>query len=69
MTTIKAAAVQLSPVLYSREGMVEKVCQQILALGRQGVQFATFPETMVPYYPYFSFVQSPYKMDADITLN
>jgi nitrilase len=69
MTTIKAAAVQLSPVLYSREGTVEKVCQQILALGRQGVQFATFPETMVPYYPYFSFVQSPYKMDADITLN
>jgi nitrilase len=69
MTTIKADAVQLSPVLYSREGTVEKVCQQILALGRQEVQFATFPETMVPYYPYFSFVQSPYKMGADITLN
>jgi aliphatic nitrilase len=25
------------------------------------VQFATFPETVVPYYPYFSFVQSPYQ--------
>jgi nitrilase len=24
------------------------------------VQFATFPETVVPYYPYFSFVQAPY---------
>jgi aliphatic nitrilase len=23
------------------------------------VQFATFPETVIPYYPYFSFVQSP----------
>jgi hypothetical protein len=46
---IKAAAVQISPVLYSREGTVEKVCQQIIALGRQGVQFATFPETVVPY--------------------
>ena len=23
------------------------------------MQFATFPETVVPYYPYFSFVQSP----------
>jgi hypothetical protein len=22
------------------------------------VQFATFPETVVPYYPYFSFIQS-----------
>src|SRR5689334_17447273 len=50
VTVIKAAAVQLRPVLYSREGTVEKVCRQILALGRQGVQFATFPETVVPYY-------------------
>lgn len=60
MTVIKAAAVQISPVLYSREGTVDKVVRKIIALGRQGVQFATFPETVVPYYPYFSFVQSPY---------
>ena len=59
MTVIKAAAVQLSPVLYSREGTVDKICRQIIALGRQGVQFATFPETVVPYYPYFSYVQRP----------
>jgi nitrilase len=59
MTVIKAAAVQLSPVLYSREGTVDKVCKQIVALGNEGVQFATFPETVVPYYPYFSFIQSP----------
>ena len=65
MTVIKAAAVQLSPVLYSREGTVDKVCRQILALGREGVQFATFPETVVPYYPYFSFVQPPFKMGAE----
>ena len=65
MTVIKAAAVQLSPVLYSREGTVDKVCQQILALGREGVQFATFPETVVPYYPYFSFVQPPSRMGAE----
>ena len=65
MTVIKAAAVQLSPVLYSREGTVDKVIRQILDLGRQGVQFATFPETVVPYYPYFSFVQPPYRMAAE----
>lgn len=59
MRLVKAAAVQLSPVLYSREGTVEKVVRKIHDLGRQGVQFATFPETVVPYYPYFSFVQSP----------
>jgi aliphatic nitrilase len=32
--------------------------RKIIELGRQGVQFATFPETVVPYYPYFSFVQA-----------
>src|SRR5919198_37919 len=59
MKTIKAAAVQLSPVLYSREGTVEKVVRKIHELHQRGVQFATFPETVVPYYPYFSFVQTP----------
>ena len=61
MRVVKAAAVQMSPVLYSREGTVEKVVRKIHELGQQGVQFATFPETVVPYYPYFSFVQSPYQ--------
>jgi nitrilase len=65
MTAIKAAAVQLSPVLYSREGTVDKVIRLILDLGRQGVQFATFPETVVPYYPYFSFVLPPYRMEKE----
>ena len=64
MRVVKAAAVQLSPVLYSREGTVEKVVRKIHELGQQGVQFATFPETVVPYYPYFSFVQSPYQIIA-----
>jgi aliphatic nitrilase len=59
MKVVKAAAVQLSPVLYSREGTVDRVVRKIRELGQQGVQFATFPETVIPYYPYFSFVQSP----------
>jgi len=58
VTVIKAAAVQISPVLYSREATVEKVVRKIRELGQKGVQFATFPETVVPYYPYFSAVQS-----------
>ena len=65
MTVVRAAAVQISPVLYSREGAVEKVVQKIAELGRQGVQFATFPETVVPYYPYFSFVQRPFEIGAE----
>ena len=62
MRVVKAAAVQISPVLYSREGTVERVVRKIHELGQQGVQFATFPETVVPYYPYFSFVQTPWQI-------
>jgi aliphatic nitrilase len=48
MTLVKAAAVQISPVLYSRTGTVEKVVRKILELGSKGVQYATFPEAIVP---------------------
>jgi nitrilase len=64
MSTIKAAAVQLSPVLYGREGTVAKIVRIIIDLGQQGVEFATFPETVVPYYPYFSFIQSAHQISA-----
>ncbi len=33
MRVVKAAAVQLSPVLYSREGTVEKIVRKIHELG------------------------------------
>jgi aliphatic nitrilase len=62
MKVVKAAAVQISPVLYSREATVEKIVRKIHELGEKGVQFATFPETVVPYYPYFAFVQTPLKL-------
>jgi aliphatic nitrilase len=62
MTVVRAAAVQISPALYSREATVDKIVQKIAELGRQGVQFATFPEAVVPYYPYFSFLQSPFEI-------
>ncbi|MDV7089167.1 nitrilase-related carbon-nitrogen hydrolase [Rhodococcus opacus] len=65
MTVVRAAAVQISPVLYSREGTVDKVVGKITDLGRHGVQFATFPETVVPYYPYFSFVQRPFEIGVE----
>jgi len=52
-------------VLYSREGTVERITKKITELGRQSVNFATFPETVVPYYPYFSFVQRPFEIGAE----
>jgi aliphatic nitrilase len=49
-------------VLYSRDGTVEKIVAKIVELGDRGIQFATFPETIVPYYPYFTFLQAPYEL-------
>jgi len=63
--TVRAAAVQISPVLFSREGTTEKVLQTIADAARQGVQLIVFPETFVPYYPYFSFVQPPVLMGKE----
>ncbi len=34
MKTVRAAAVQLSPVLYSREGTIDKVVRKIHELGQ-----------------------------------
>jgi len=65
MTVVRAAGVQISPVLYSREGTVERVIAKIDELAAHGVQFATFPETFIPYYPYFSFVQRPFEISKE----
>lgn len=62
MSIVTAAAVQCSPVLYSCAGTVNKVCDWIAKLGKQGVELVVFAETLVPYYPYFSFIQAPYAM-------
>ena len=60
--TVRAAAVQISPVLFSREGTTEKVLDAIATAAQEGVQLIVFPETFVPYYPYFSFIQPPVGM-------
>jgi nitrilase len=54
-----AAAVQLSPVLGSRSGTTDKVCSAIAAAAARGAGLVVFPETVVPYYPYFSFIRPP----------
>jgi aliphatic nitrilase len=59
---VRAAAVQLSPVLYSREGTTEKVCRAIAEAASRGARLVVFPETVVPYYPYFSFLLAPAAM-------
>ncbi|WP_083636837.1 Nit6803 family nitrilase [Leptolyngbya sp. 'hensonii'] len=63
--TVRAAAVQISPVLFSREGTTEKVIQAIAQAAQAGAQLVVFPETFIPYYPYFSFVQPPVLMGKE----
>jgi len=62
---VRAAAVQLSPVLGSRAGTTEKVCAAVQAAAREGAELVVFPETVVPYYPYFSFIQAPATMGRE----
>lgn len=59
---VVAAAVQLSPCLDGREATTQKVCDTIAALARQGAELVVFPETVIPYYPYFSFIAPPASM-------
>ncbi len=61
-TRVRAAAVQLSPVLFRRDDTTEKVCRAIDEAARQGSSLVVFPETVVPYYPYFSFILPPATM-------
>jgi aliphatic nitrilase len=62
---VRAAAVQIAPVLDSAEGTTEKVLEAIASAARQGAQLVVFPETFVPNYPYFSFVKPPVLQGAD----
>ncbi len=59
---VRAAAVQIAPVLESCDGTMEKVLQAIADAAVEGVELLVFPETFVPYYPYFSFVLPPVLM-------
>jgi aliphatic nitrilase len=61
---VVAAAVQLSPCLDGREATTQKVCGAIAALARQGAELVVFPETCIPYYPYFSFIAPPATMGS-----
>jgi nitrilase len=62
--TVRAAAVQLSPVLHGSDGTMTKVLAAIDEAASKGAQLIVFPETVVPYYPYFSFISAPVAMGA-----
>lgn len=62
---VRAAAVQIAPVFESATATADKVCQAIGDAAAKGAQIVVFPETFVPYYPYFSFVLPPVAQGRD----
>lgn len=62
--TVRVAAVQLSPVLDGGDGTMTKVLDAIAEAAAAGAKLIVFPETIVPYYPYFSFIVPPVAMGA-----
>jgi nitrilase len=58
--TVRAAAIQIAPDLDSATGTLDKVCTAIQKAAAQGAELVVFPETFVPYYPYFSFIRPPF---------
>jgi nitrilase len=64
-TTIRVAAVQIAPDLDSAAGTLDRVLAAIAEAAGKGAALVAFPETFVPWYPYFSFVHPPVLTGAD----
>ncbi len=62
---VRAAAVQITPEFDSADGTINKVCEYIAKAATDGAQLVVFPETFVPYYPYFSFIRPPMLAGAE----
>ncbi|MQQ09867.1 Nit6803 family nitriliase [Epibacterium sp. SM1979] len=64
-STVRAAAVQIAPDLTSRSGTLTRVLNAIAEAAGKGADLIVFPETFVPWYPYFSFVLPPMQQGAE----
>jgi nitrilase len=62
---VRAAAVQIAPDLTSGAATLERVIAAIDEAAGKGAEFIVFPETFVPWYPYFSFVTPPVQSGAE----
>lgn len=56
---VRAAAAQIAPDLDDGMGTLERVLNAISDAVTKGVDFIVFPETFLPWYPYFSFIAPP----------
>jgi nitrilase len=62
---VRVAAVQIAPDLETSDGTLGRVLAAIAEAGGKGVEFIVFPETFIPWYPYFSFVYPPVLTGAE----
>jgi aliphatic nitrilase len=62
---VRAAAVQIAPDLASQAGTLARVLGAIDEAAAKGADIVVFPETFVPWYPYFAFVFPPVKTGAE----
>jgi nitrilase len=63
--SVRVAAAQLSPDLETSDGTMAKVLAAISEASGKGAKLIVFPETFVPWYPYFSFVHPPVATGAE----
>ncbi|MFH8134506.1 Nit6803 family nitrilase [Pantoea osteomyelitidis] len=54
--SVRAAAVQIAPDLHEASKTLARVLDAIDEAAVKGAEIVVFPETFVPYYPYFSFI-------------
>jgi len=62
---VRVAAVQIAPDLDTPGGTVSKVLAALTEAADKGARLVVFPETFVPWYPYFSFVHPPVVTGAE----
>ena len=62
---VRVAAVQIAPDLDTPGGTVSKVLAALAEAAEKGARLVVFPETFVPWYPYFSFVHPPVLTGAE----
>src|SRR6202522_1281901 len=62
---VRVAAVQIAPDLDTPTGTLDRVLAAIAEAAGRGASLAVFPETFVPWYPYFSFIRPPMSSGAE----
>lgn len=56
---LRVAAVQAAPVFLDLDGTIDKTIDLMAQAAKQGVQLIAFPETWIPGYPWWIWLDSP----------